>query len=75
MGNITASFPKAAARRMARSWGTNRSGRARVSRMPRRPRAGFSPSSGGSQGVRLSPPRSRVRMVTRRPSMAWAARR
>ena len=40
---------------MARSWGTNRSGRARVSRMPRRPRAEFSPPPGAARGSACLP--------------------
>ena len=41
MGNRMRTFPKAAARRMARNWVRNSSGRFRHRRMPRSPRKGF----------------------------------
>ena len=70
MGSRMAVFPKAAARRMARSWVLKRSRRVRHRRMARRPRAGFSSFSKGRQGACLSAPRSRVRITVRFPAMA-----
>ena len=65
MGSSTRSpGASAPARSSARSWTRNSSGRAKEARSPRQPRKGVRSWGRASQGIRLSPPASRVRITT-----------
>src|SRR2546428_590582 len=68
IGIMSLSGPNAAARASARSWTRKTSGCARLRRMPRTPRNGFDSPCGVRPGMGLSPPASRVRMVTGLPA-------
>ena len=68
IGIMTLRSPCAAARARARSCVRKTSGRASVRRTPRRPRKGLASPSGVRPRIGLSPPMSRVRMVTGLPA-------
>ncbi len=73
IGNIICILPKAEARRIALSCGLNMPVSLRQSLMARRPRKGFDSFGRLRYGRLLSPPMSRVRMVSGLPSSIWAA--
>src|SRR3984885_3436679 len=67
MGSMPRRSPCAAARARARSWVWNRAGWRNDNRIPRTPRNGLLSPLIVTPSIGLSPPASRVRMVTGRP--------
>src|SRR5918993_4801539 len=64
IGIMILRLPLAAARRMARSWGSKSSGVSRLILIPRHPRNGFSSCAWSTPSSSLSPPTSSVRTMT-----------